>query len=119
MKYLKLSVSVEAGLWDSRFFADNLSGQLVLCHTLKPNVSMDLSKKYGNAITLNAGGRFGETRYFEAYIQDPNEMVALSSYKVASEPKVSFLKEDLRRKFQIYYGWVSNKEFQMFDQGTI
>lgn len=95
---------MESGTWESRFFADNFIGRLYLCHTLRPNVSVDLTRPYGNAIVFSFDRKqFGEqTRNFEVYLHDPKEMVSLSTYKIANIPMVNFYKDSLKAKVQIH-----------------
>ena len=97
-----LKVAVASGVWESRFYADNLAGNINLCHTLYPNVTMDLNRDQGNVVILNfRGGEFGKTTKFDIYLHDPEEMVAPATYKVGNNPVVSLFKDDNKRKVRI------------------
>ncbi len=46
------SFEVPAGTWTSRFFADSSTGANHLCHTLRPNATVNFGRQEGNSISI-------------------------------------------------------------------
>ena len=83
-----LQTEVPAGTWTSRFFADTDIGNIYLCHTLRPNVTVNFSIPGGNAISLFWSHYImNVSKYWEVYIHDPSESVLLQSYAMEAQTR--------------------------------
>ena len=72
-------VSVPAGAWSSRFLVGmGEAGETVLCHTLKPNVSADFSRRGGGAFSMQWMDELGyKAPSWRIYVHDRNEQLIL------------------------------------------
>ncbi len=76
-------VKVEAGEWKSQFLADSQYGVLSMCHTLKPNVTVDFSSIEGRTMGLTWNVPFiRNTPYWKIYVHDKNEHFLPQSYAI-------------------------------------
>ena len=77
---------VPAGKWISRFFADSLYGFNYFCHTLEPNLTVDLSQPDGgNAFKLELGYNYRELSPHRRFlVHDKREMLLLRSYRIST-----------------------------------
>ncbi len=87
----ELQVHVPAGVWTSRFLADSDKGFNALCHTLKPNVSVDFASDGGSAMEMRWNNEL--LRYvpsWQLYLHDSREHVSLKSYAMKDMPMLTF-----------------------------
>ncbi len=77
---------VEAGMWRSRILADSKRGDIFMCHTLIPNVSVSFSTNNGNSLSFNWDVDYMNTSYLrQVYIHDKHEHVLLDTFAINSE----------------------------------
>jgi hypothetical protein len=84
-------VDVESGTWSSRFMLESFTGQNVLCHTFRPNVSMDLTKRNGHAFEIRWSNLvIRQIPKWQMYVHDLHEDVVLDRYLMRSLPSLTF-----------------------------
>lgn len=77
---------VEAGVWRSRILADSKRGDIFMCHTLIPNVSVSFRTNEGNALALNLDVNYLNSSYLrQVYIHDKLQHVLLDTFAISTE----------------------------------
>ena len=92
---------VPAGKWISRLMADSNRGWNFMCHTMKPNVSVDFSVAGGNKFSLLWGVPLQDISYWHVYVHDRNEEVVLSSHAIETLPLLIPNRNGMRVKAMI------------------
>ncbi len=88
----EVEVEVEAGKWVSRILADSKLGNIFMCHTLIPNVTVSFSQTDGDSIGISlAEEYYSVSKTRQIYIHDRDEHVLLDSFAVSTNP--SFVAE--------------------------
>jgi len=71
---LQSEIEVEAGIWISQFYFDGNQGHNVLCHTLRPNVTIDFAQNLGAEMGIRwSREMILRMPKWQVYVHDRNE----------------------------------------------